>query len=58
MAKEKNKIDALLYDLTKGKTPEELLGENGLLAELTKRLAEQALEGEMVTCNPRLSIWP
>jgi len=48
MAKEKNKIDALLYDLTKGKTPEELLGENGLLAELTKRLAEQALEGEMV----------
>jgi len=47
MAKEKDEIDKVLYDLTKGKTPEELLGEGGLLAELTKRLAEQALEGEM-----------
>jgi putative transposase len=39
--------DKLLDELLAGKKPEEILGENGLLDELTKRLAERALEGEM-----------
>ncbi|MFA5436447.1 MAG: IS256 family transposase [Candidatus Neomarinimicrobiota bacterium] len=38
----------LLDDLLKDyKTPEEILGENGLLKQLTKSLVERALEGEM-----------
>lgn len=48
MAKrKKDRADELLAELVKGKTPEELLGEGGLLKELTKRLVESALEGEM-----------
>ena len=39
--------DKLLDELLKGKKPEEILGEGGLLGELTKRLVERALEGEM-----------
>jgi putative transposase len=39
--------DKLLDELLKGKKPEEILGEKGLLDELTKRLVERALEGEM-----------
>jgi putative transposase len=39
--------DKLLDELLKGKKPEEILGEEGLLDELTKRLVERALEGEM-----------
>jgi putative transposase len=37
-------LDELMKDY---KNPEDLLGENGLLKQLTKRLLEKALEGEM-----------
>jgi putative transposase len=40
-------VDKLLDELLKGKSPEEILGEDGLLKDLTKRLVEHALEGEM-----------
>ena len=39
--------DKFLDDLLKGKTPEEVLGEGGVLKDLTRRLVERALEGEM-----------
>jgi putative transposase len=39
--------DKMLDELLKGKSPEEILGEEGLIKELTKRLVERALEGEM-----------
>ena len=39
--------DKLLDDLLKGKTPEEIMGEGGVLKDLTRRLVERALEGEM-----------
>ena len=39
--------DKLLDALLEGKSPEEILGEKGLLDDLTKRLVERALEGEM-----------
>lgn len=42
------KQNELLDDLLKDcKTPEDILGENGLLKQLTKLLVERALEGEM-----------
>jgi putative transposase len=48
VAKEpEKKIDELLDSLLEGKKPEEILGEEGVLAELTKRLVERALEGEL-----------
>ena len=47
MAKEKSPLDQMLDDLLKGKSPKEILGQDGLLDELTKRLVERALEGEM-----------
>lgn len=47
MAREKTELDRLLDDLLKGKSPKEILGQDGLLDELTKRLVERALEGEM-----------
>lgn len=48
MAKEpKAKLDELLDSLLEGRKPEEILGNEGLLAELTKRLVERALEAEM-----------
>ena len=37
-------IDSLLADYRR---PEDLIGENGLLKLLTKKLVEQALQGEM-----------
>ena len=40
-------VDKMLDELLKGKKPEEILGQEGLLKELTKRLVERALEGEM-----------
>jgi transposase-like protein len=46
---EPDDVDKLLDDLLKGKTPEEILGREGLLKNLTKRLVERALEGEMTT---------
>ncbi len=40
--------DELLDELMKGyEKPEDLIGENGLLKDLTKRLLEKALQGEM-----------
>jgi len=41
------KLNELLDGLVRGKKPEEILGEEGLVRELTKRLVERALEGEM-----------
>ena len=50
MAKrERDPTDKLLDELLKGKSPEEILGEGGLVKELTRRLVERALEGEMTT---------
>ena len=43
----KDRTDELLAELVKGKSPEEILGEGGVLKQLTKRLVENALEGEM-----------
>ncbi|MCC6145230.1 MAG: IS256 family transposase [Candidatus Hydrogenedentes bacterium] len=37
----------LFDELVRGKTPEELLGKNGLVKNLTKRVVEHALQGEM-----------
>ena len=37
-------LDELLKDY---QTPEQILGENGILKQLTKRLAERALQAEM-----------
>lgn len=47
MAKKPDETDRLIDELIKGKSAEEILGKNGLLKELTKRLAERALQGEM-----------
>ena len=47
MARKKDRTDELLDSLLEGKTPEEILGDEGLLQDLTKRLVERALEGEM-----------
>lgn len=42
-----DEVDRMLDELIKGKKPEEILGEGGVLKQLTKRLVERALEGEM-----------
>jgi transposase-like protein len=42
----------MLDELLEGKEPEEILGREGLLKELTKRLVERALEGEMTVAIP------
>lgn len=47
MAKQPDEIDELLDKLIKGKSPEEILGKNGLIRQPTKRAAEHALQGEM-----------
>lgn len=48
MAKRKrDRADELLAEMVRGKSPEEILGEGGILKQLTKRLVENALEGEM-----------
>jgi putative transposase len=39
--------DKLFDDLVRGKSPEELLGKDGLIKTLTKRVVEHALQGEM-----------
>jgi putative transposase len=43
----KSKLDEMLEDLVRGKSPEEILGDSGLVKELTKRLAETALSAEL-----------
>jgi len=40
-------VDAALDELLKGHRPEDILNEGGLVQDLTKRLVERALEGEM-----------
>lgn len=48
MAREKTKEDALLDELLKDYSdPKEILGENGLLKQLQKKLVERALEAEL-----------
>lgn len=47
MAKKKNRVNELLDELLKDRKPDEILGETGLLKDLTKRLVERALEGEL-----------
>ena len=48
MAKKgRSRVDELLDTLLEGKQPAEVLGDEGVLADLTKRLVERALEGEM-----------
>jgi putative transposase len=49
MAKKKERVDKLIDELIEDRTPEELLGESGLLKELTKRFVERALDGELTT---------
>ncbi len=46
--KETSRVDELLDDLlTDCQTPEDILGESGLLKQLSKRLIERALAGEL-----------
>lgn len=46
--KEPNRVDDLLDELlAEHQSPEEILGESGLLKQLTKRLVERALAGEL-----------
>ena len=45
----KDLIDSLLADYKK---PEDLIGENGLLKQLTKLLVERALDAEMAASDP------
>jgi putative transposase len=45
--KKPDRVDEMLAELVKGKSPDEILGEDGILKELTKRLVASALEGEM-----------
>lgn len=47
MAKKQSRIDALLDELLKNENPKELFNKTGLIEDLTKRLVERALEGEM-----------
>jgi len=47
MSKPKNRAEELMDELLKGKTTEEIIGEEGLLTQLTKSLMERALQGEM-----------
>jgi putative transposase len=43
---EQEEVDELLDRLLEGRRPEEIIGRDGLLDTLTKRLMERALEGE------------
>jgi hypothetical protein len=43
--RKKDRTDELLSELVKGKSPEEILGEGGVLKQLTKRLVENAPHG-------------
>jgi hypothetical protein len=47
MVDKRDKADKLIDELIAGKTPEEIVGEGGLLQQLAKRLYERVLEGEM-----------
>ena len=47
MAMKQKELDTMLDELVRDRSPEEILGETGLVKELTRRLVERALEGEM-----------
>ena len=48
MTSKKSKQDALIDELLQGcDNPQEILGQNGLLKQLTKRLVERTLESEL-----------
>jgi transposase-like protein len=48
MASDQSKQDALIDELLKGcQDPKDILGQNGLLKQLTKRLVERTLQGEL-----------
>ena len=47
MVDKRDEADKLIDEMIAGKTPEEIVGEGGLLHALTKRVYERALEGEM-----------
>lgn len=42
-----DQTEQLLDELLKGKTPEQILGEGGVIKELTKRMVEHALKAEL-----------
>lgn len=44
---DEQEVNAMLDRLLEGRSPEEIVGANGLLEDLTKRLMERALEGEL-----------
>jgi putative transposase len=46
---EGKELDAMLDELVRGKKPNEIFGEGGLVKELTKRLVERALEAELTS---------
>ncbi len=48
MAIDKKLIDQLLHGLQDYKKPEEIIGENGILKQLSKAVLERALEAEMI----------
>ena len=51
----KELLDSLLADYRK---PEDLIGENGLLKQLTKLLVEKALDAELtISATGRMSRW-
>ena len=47
MSKPKNRAEELIDELIKGKTTEEIIGQEGLLTQLTKSLMERIFQGEM-----------
>jgi putative transposase len=47
MAKRDKEVEELLDQLLEGRKPEELVGSGGVLEDLTRRLYERALEGEL-----------
>lgn len=47
MVDKRDEADKLIDEMIAGKTPEEIVGEGGVLAALTKRVYERALQGEM-----------
>jgi putative transposase len=47
MARRKSKLDALIDELLQDcKNPKDILGKNGLLKQLTKRLIERSLQSK------------
>jgi len=49
MEKKPDATDKLIAELLAGKSPEEILGADGLVKPLTKRLVARALDSELTT---------